>query len=68
VVKQRFDYSCGSAALATLLTYGLNAPVDELTLLRGLPQGFRLHASQLAKLSRPVIVFIKPGATRTSRC
>ena len=24
-------------------------------------QGFRLHASQLAKISRPVIVFIKPG-------
>ena len=93
VVKQRFDYSCGSAALATLLTYGLNDPVDEPTLLRALleplsadelgalqkkglslldlqrlaqkrghkAQGFRLHASQLAKLSRPVIVFIKPG-------
>jgi predicted double-glycine peptidase len=93
VVKQRFDYSCGSAALATLLSYGLNDPVDEPTLLRALleplspdelaalhkkglslldlqrlaqkrghkAQGFRLHASQLAKLSRPVIVFIKPG-------
>jgi len=93
VVKQRFDYSCGSAALATVLTYGLNDPVDELTLLRALleplsaeelaalhkkglsladmqrlaqkrghkAQGFRLHASQLAKISRPVIVFIKPG-------
>jgi len=93
VVKQRFDYSCGSAALATLLTYGLNDPVDEASLLRALlepmsadelaalqkkglsladlqrlaqkrghkAQGFRLHASQLAKLSRPVIVFIKPG-------
>jgi hypothetical protein len=93
VVKQRFDYSCGSAALATLLTYGLNDPVDELTLLRAVleplsadelialqkkglsllelqrlaqkrghkAQGFRLHASQLAKISRPVIVFIKPG-------
>lgn len=93
VVKQRFDYSCGSAALATLLTYGLNDPVDELTLMRTLleplspdelaalqkkglsllhlqglaqkrghkAQGFRLHASQLAKISRPVIVHIKPG-------
>src|SRR5512136_2217114 len=29
VVKQGRDYSCGSAALATLLTYGLNDPVDE---------------------------------------
>jgi hypothetical protein len=92
VVKQRYDYSCGSAALATLLTYGLNDPVDEDVLLRALleplspeelialqkkglslfdlqqlaqkrghrAQGFRVHRSQLAKLSRPVIVFIKP--------
>jgi uncharacterized protein len=93
VVKQRYDYSCGSASLATLLTYGLNDPVDEDALLRALmqplssdelstlqkkglsltslqqlaqgrghkAQGFRVHQSQLAKLSRPVIVFIKPG-------
>jgi predicted double-glycine peptidase len=93
VVKQRYDYSCGSAALATLLTYGLNDPVDENALLRAIleplspdelkalqkkglslfdlqklaqgrghkAQGFRVHLSQLPKLSRPVIVFIKPG-------
>jgi len=93
VVKQRFDYSCGSAALATLLTYGLNDPVGEDELLRALleplapdelaelqkkglsllhlqrlvqkrghkAQGFRIHQSQLGKLSRPLIVFIKPG-------
>jgi predicted double-glycine peptidase len=93
VVRQRFDYSCGSAALATLLSYGLNDPVDEQTLLRALleplqpdelvaltkkglslqdlqhlaqmrghkAQGFRLRADQLARLSRPVIAFIKPG-------
>lgn len=92
VVKQRYDYSCGSASLATLLTYGLNDPVDEDVLLRALLEplsadqlgalqkrglslfdlqhlaqqrghkalGFRVHQSQLAKLSRPVIVFIKP--------
>jgi predicted double-glycine peptidase len=92
VVKQRFDYSCGSAALATLLTFGLNDPVDEQALLRELleplsqaelkalqkeglsladlqrlaqkrghkAQGFRVHRSQLADVSRPVIVFIKP--------
>lgn len=92
VVKQRYDYSCGSASLATLLTYGLNDPVDENALLRALLEplsaeeltalqkkglslsnlqqlaqkrgykalGFRVHQSQLAKLSRPVIVFIKP--------
>ena len=92
VVKQRFDYSCGAAALATLLTYGLNDPVGEDLLLRALLEplsgddltarqkkglslldlqqlaqqrghkalGFRVPQSQLAKLSRPVIVFIKP--------
>jgi predicted double-glycine peptidase len=36
VVKQRYDYSCGSASLATLLTYGLNDPVDENALLRAI--------------------------------
>jgi predicted double-glycine peptidase len=93
VVRQGYDYSCGSAALATLLTHGLNAPVEEQALLRALldpmppdelaalkkkglslldlqrlaqmrgfkAQGFRLHADQLPRLSRPVIVFIKPG-------
>lgn len=92
VVKQRYDYSCGAAALATLLTYGLNDPADERSLLRTLleplsadeyaalqkkglslfhlqqlaqqrghrAQGFRIHRSQLARLSRPVIVFIRP--------
>jgi predicted double-glycine peptidase len=92
VVKQRYDYSCGSASLATLLTYGLNDPVEEDALLREIleplspdeltalqkkglslfhlqklaqkrghrAQGFRVHASQISKLSRPVIVFIKP--------
>lgn len=38
VVRQRFDYSCGAAALATLLTYGLSDPVDEQTLLTELLQ------------------------------
>lgn len=93
VVKQRHDYSCGSAALATLLSYGLDDAVDEEALLRSLidplsaeelaalqdkglslralqqlarerghkAQGFRVGASQLAKLTRPVIVFVKPG-------
>ena len=92
VVKQAHDYSCGTAALATLLSYGLNDPVDERTLLRAVlkplspdqilalqktglslfdlqklaesrghrAEGFRLHKSQLANLSFPVIVFIRP--------
>jgi predicted double-glycine peptidase len=92
VVKQQFDYSCGSAALATLLSFGLNDPVSEQDLLRALleplsaaalaqiehqgltlaalqklaqarghqAQGFRIEAKQLAALTRPVIVFIRP--------
>jgi predicted double-glycine peptidase len=92
VVKQRYDYSCGSASLATLLTYGLGDPVGEEELLRALLEslpvpeiemlqrkglslhdlqrvvqqrghrgaGFRVHREQLARISRPVIVFIKP--------
>jgi predicted double-glycine peptidase len=91
VVKQQHDYSCGAAALATLLTYGLADPVDEQALLAALldlmsaedqsavrrlglslldlqqlaagrghkAQGFRIAADQLAKLRRPVIVFVQ---------
>jgi predicted double-glycine peptidase len=33
VVKQALDYSCGAAALATLLTYGLNDPVSEADII-----------------------------------
>jgi predicted double-glycine peptidase len=93
VVRQHYDYSCGSAALASLLTYGLNDPVGEQTLLDALlqpmgpdelaaigkkglslqdlqrlaqmrghkAQGFRVQADQLARVSRPVIAFVKPG-------
>jgi predicted double-glycine peptidase len=93
VVRQRHDYSCGSAALASLLTYGLDDPVGEQTLLDALlkpmgpdelaaigkkglslqdlqrlaqmrghkAQGFRVQADQLARVSRPVIAFVKPG-------
>jgi len=33
LVRQAFDYSCGAAALATLLTYGLHDPVSEREIL-----------------------------------
>jgi uncharacterized protein len=96
VVKQGYDYSCGAASLATLLTYGLNDKVGEDVLLRTLleplssaqltalqqkglslfdlqqlaqkrghkAQGFRVEQRQLARLSYPVIVFIKPHGYR----
>jgi len=36
VVKQRYDFSCGSAALATLLQYGFGETVTERQILLGL--------------------------------
>ncbi len=34
VIKQAYDYSCGAAAFATLLTYSLNDPISELDILK----------------------------------
>ncbi len=36
VVKQLYDYSCGSAALATVLNYGLGEDLDERQIIQGL--------------------------------
>lgn len=36
VVKQRYDFSCGAAALATILSYGFGEPVTEVQLLEDL--------------------------------
>lgn len=36
VVRQRYDYSCGAAALATLLHYGFGDDVDEEGVLRAI--------------------------------
>ena len=36
VIRQQFDYSCGLAALATILTHHYADPVDELELLQAL--------------------------------
>jgi predicted double-glycine peptidase len=50
VIRQRYDFSCGAAALATLLTYGLDDPAGEDELLRALIQP--LSPDQLAALQR----------------
>jgi predicted double-glycine peptidase len=50
VVKQGYDYSCGAAALATLLTYGLKDVVGEETLLRALLEP--LSPGELAALQK----------------
>ena len=39
VVKQRFDFSCGAAALATMLRYGFGDDVNERQVLVGLFDG-----------------------------
>ena len=36
VVKQEYDFSCGSAAIATLLTYHYNRPTPEDTVLKAM--------------------------------
>lgn len=36
VIPQHFDFSCGSAALASLLTYSYAVPVDEITVFRSM--------------------------------
>src|SRR5689334_17915403 len=36
VVKQRFDFSCGAAALATLLRYGFGNSITEAQVMVGL--------------------------------
>ncbi|CAD5369826.1 Peptidase C39 domain-containing protein [Rubrivivax sp. A210] len=96
LVRQAFDYSCGSAALATLLTFALDDPVDEAWVLKAVleplaqdqqallkkdglslldlqrvaesrghrAQGFRIGVDGLSRVSRPLIVFIKPGGYR----
>ena len=33
VIRQKMDFSCGSAALATLLTYSYDQPIDEYSVL-----------------------------------
>lgn len=37
VVRQQFDFSCGAASIATLLTSHFLEPVDEMTVLKLLP-------------------------------
>lgn len=39
LIKQSYDYSCGSAALATLLTYGLGDATDESWVLQAVFRG-----------------------------
>ncbi len=47
IVRQQFDFSCGSAALATLLTYHYNRPTDEMTAFR-----FMYERGDKAKISQ----------------
>lgn len=92
IVKQQYDYSCGAASLATLLTHGLGDTVGEAEILERViarlagdqetelrakgvslldlkavseerghrASGFRLELAQLGRITRPVMVFIRP--------
>ncbi len=46
-IRQQHDYSCGSAALATLLTYQYDHPVDEVTVFKAM-----WETGDQAKISR----------------
>jgi len=39
IIRQHYDFSCGSAALATLLTWHLDTPTDEQTALKAMFDG-----------------------------
>lgn len=47
VVRQRYDFSCGSAAVATLLTYHYGHPVEEINVLNAM-----YEAGDKAKIRR----------------
>ena len=49
LVRQRFDYSCGAAALATILTYGFDDKVTERQIL---VQLFDLFSEEEKQMSR----------------
>lgn len=49
LVRQAFDYSCGAAALATLLTYGLGDPVGEAEVVAAMVANLAEDEEQLRK-------------------
>ena len=49
VVKQRFDFSCGAAALATVLRYGFGDDINESQVLIGLFDGLSDDAKRQAE-------------------
>jgi predicted double-glycine peptidase len=60
IVRQHTDFSCGAAALATLLRYGYHLQVDEATVLAGLmgvadPEEVRKNGFSLLDIKRYVL-------------
>ncbi len=49
VVKQGFDYSCGAAAMATLLTYGIGDPTTEAEVLSSVMKALSKDQEALRK-------------------
>jgi len=57
VIRQAYDFSCGSAALATLLRFHYGQPVDEATVFRAMwaagdQAAIRRHGFSLADMKR----------------
>jgi len=49
VVRQAYDYSCGAAALATLMTFGFDDPVGEREIIDGMLRTLDVSEEELRK-------------------
>ncbi len=49
IVKQSLETSCGPSALATILTYHYNHPIDEATIIEKIPADFGIPNYQILK-------------------
>jgi predicted double-glycine peptidase len=49
VIKQAYDYSCGAAALATMITFGLGDPMSEAQAIKEMLSGLDRNDEQVRK-------------------
>jgi hypothetical protein len=62
VVKQGYDYSCGSGALATLLTYYFNDPVSEEVVLQQILEPLNKNQEKLREKQGLTLTDLKNAA------
>src|SRR3546814_17093066 len=65
VIRQRYDFSCGSAALATLLTYHYGAPTSEAMPFRAMWEKGDREAIRKVGFSRSEERRVGKGGVRT---